>query len=339
MKKVFILCGILSCSLSTILGMENMESMVKGIKEAEKEPQRQPNQLRLTRVFSNDVHAQYAGKLYANEENLDLHRATTTQLIQDTHQLSSYDNRIHLLAQGFWMSDEYIQPKVFNTSFGFPDIATTNANHKTIDWASHEADLTKFPNKYHHKQSEASNGHSEPEFIGDIEALFTQNADKVVSAFTSRHEDEDIYACGLELFGQFDMCDYCLKRLREFRQRQQIGQTSISYAIRDKLKQKFKGVKKSNAFVVVYHSHYPYKVSTYKVEDDDENHYQLKYGGIYGQDRYDFIPDEPEDFEENDTLSQHRNLDTEQDIIYGCIHHLHNQGLRYRKNAERFSFA
>lgn len=336
MKKVLILCGILACSLSTMFGMENMESLLKGIEEAQKE-QRQPNQLALTRVTSGVVHAQYAKKLYVNGEDLDLHRDTTTQLIHDANQLSR-DNKIHLLAQGFWMSDEYIQPKVFNTSFGFPDIATTNANHKTIDWASHEADLTKFPNKYHHKQSEASNGHSEPEFIGDIEALFTQNADKVVSAFTSRHEDEDIYACGLELFGQFDMCDYCLKRLREFRQRQQIGQTSISYAIRDKLKEKFKGKERSNAFVVVYHAHYPYNTATYKAEDD-EYYYRLKYGGIYGQDRYDFIPDEPEDFEENDTLSQHRYLDTEKDIIYGCIHHLHNQGLRYRKNAERFSFA
>lgn len=48
MKKVFILCGVLACSLSTMFGMENMESLLKGIEEAQEE-QRQPNQLALTR--------------------------------------------------------------------------------------------------------------------------------------------------------------------------------------------------------------------------------------------------------------------------------------------------
>ena len=336
MIKIFVLSGILIFSLSTMVGMD-VKSLQEGIEEAEKQPLPLPSRLTLTRVFNKTVHALYTKRLYAGEENLDLHRKVTTSLIQAAHQLSSYDNRIHLLAQGFWMSDQYIQPKVFNTSFGFPGIDATHVDHKTIDWASHEANLTKFTNKYHHKQSKADNGHSEPEFIKDIEELFTQNADKVISSFTSRHHDEDIYACGIELFGQFDMCDSCLKKLREFRIRQRRGQKSISYAIRDKLKQRFKG-KREDGFVLIYHAHYPYNAATYKAEDD-EYYYEMRYGGIYGQDQHDFIAKNPDDFEESDTLSQHKYLDTQKDMIYGCIHHLHDRELQYRRNAERFKFA
>lgn len=295
----------------------------------------------LTRTFKDNPLVHYTQQLVVKKETLNLHRGETAKPILYVAKASSKDNsKTHLLAQGVCMSNETIWTDILTTKL-FPEVS--KSQNKTMDWVSEKSE-TK-PNKTHFirkPQTKYFGGHAEPQLISDIEDQFMKNSDAVVSMFIPPpNNKEDIYICGLEVFGPYDMCDdyngngknkyNCVGKLLDFRKCHQNGQRSISKAIQEKLKGKFKG-SKEDAFVVIYHTQSPYdKVDTYKAEDED-----YRYGLSFSFDKCSFS--RSKDFDDTYQLSQSKSLSTEPDVLYGYIHQLGDKAALYQTTSKRFCF-
>ncbi len=209
-----------------------------------------------------------------------------------------------------------------------------------IDWASSGSTIK--PHKECHKHlsqishGKRNDGHSEPQLIADIEALFIKDHTQVVKLFTPAEDSSALLACGLEFYSSFDACNLCLDDLIEFRKSHQKGQRSISCAIRDSLKDRFKG-KKEDAFVLLYHAHYPYKDATYHGEDEKS---------YWGNFQYSYRPSPRVDtflnraFEDTHTLvPHHHSVPLRKDIMLSHIHQLSGKESNYDRNKSSFVFS
>ncbi len=209
-----------------------------------------------------------------------------------------------------------------------------------IDWASNGSTIN--PHKECHKHlsqishGKRNGGHSEPQLIADIEALFIKDHTQIVKLFTPTEDSPALLACGLEFYSSFDACNLCLDDLIEFRKSHQNGQKSISYAIRGSLKDRFKG-KKEDAFVLLYQAHHPYRESTYYGEDEKS---------YWGSFKYSYRPSPRVDtflngdFEDTHTLVPHQHsVLLRKDIVLSHIHQLSGKKSDYDKNKSSFIFS
>lgn len=195
---------------------------------------------------------------------------------------------------------------------------------------------------YYIRQSTCWGGHAESQLICDIEDAFSKNSDTIVKLFTPPSYNKDsIYMCGLEVFGTYDMCDIynnkgnnkynCVGKLQEFREKHQPngqeGQKSISKAIMDKLKRRFKG-EEENAFVVIYHAQQPYNnVDTYYIyNSNDEILYPVSYQYNNG---FCIYSHHSEKFNDACSLSQREDMQIKPKHLYGYIHCLANKKIPY----------
>ncbi|RZI45306.1 hypothetical protein [Candidatus Finniella inopinata] len=279
------------------------------------------------------VVARYTQKLVVQDQDFPLLRKNTEKHINYTWEASQRDHyRNHLLAQGFCYGSKTLNEAVMQT------------NGKTTDWVSSRSTAESSFNYYVRKSTA---GHSELQFIEDMQNLWTKNADSIVQSFMPPKDDkENVYTYGFELFGTFDMCDGCLEQLREFKKEQQYAQ-GFSRRMRDELRDRFKG-HAGDDFIIIYHSKFPYASSSYDGENNRFSLRDLTYCGIFGTEQYNFIlgsPDvtrklnphiQPYEKEILYSLSQEKSLSTESDMIYGYIHHLSNTTVQCQSG--RFSF-
>lgn len=110
-----------------------------------------------------------------------------------------------MLAQGVCMSNETIWTDILTTKL-FPEVS--KSQNKTMDWVSEKSE-TK-PNKTHFirkPQTKYFGGHAEPQLISDIEDQFMKTLMLLFQCLFPSNNKEDIYICGLEVFGPYDMCD------------------------------------------------------------------------------------------------------------------------------------
>lgn len=284
---------------------------------------------------------QYTQQLKANGETFDLNREETRKIMQEVIKVSNY--KTFLRAQGVCMSDDGYWSETFNSTQNF--LGAYETSTQKMAWVSKGSEIKS--NKYYIRESKEYGGHAEPQFISDLEAAFNKNSDAVVKYFIpSTNNEENIYMCGLELFAPYDMCDAynnegnnkydCIGKLLAFRKKHQSGQTSISRAIRDKLKDQFKGTKE-DGFVVIYHANLPYNnVYTYKAEDEkyirgltfnSNNNLCQFHSGYFKSHCAKTIYQ----------LSQYDSVDTEKDMLYGYIHNLADKKDTYSKK-NGFSF-
>lgn len=304
-----------------------------------------PRPTTLIRAASDDSPlVYYTRKLEINGFVIDLNRLSTTTNVDYVWNASLNDGgKTHLLAQGVCRRDNGISYFPFTTTESFLNVLGISLPKKMV-WVSLNSNVPS-DNQYfiRNPQMNYQGGHAEPQFISDLQAAFTQNSDAVVKYFIPSNNHRDIYMCGLELFGTYDMCDPfkagynnvydCVGQLINFRNRHQDGPSSISDAIRNKLGGKFKGAANENAFIVIYHSKKPYQgVHRYKAKEED-NLYPLQF--TYSNCR--FRPDNPDDFDTNSQLSQHKKLSVEKDVLYGYIHQLGDKTADYIPN-NGFSF-
>ncbi len=305
----------------------------------------------LVRINNNDVPlVRYAQKLMFAGRELKLNRRSTEHNIEYVKNASLNDGRkTHLLVQSVCKTETQINDhkasrKLFKTNIAFPEI--TPEPNIPIDWVSHSSTTT--PEGYYPRKAISfenggqRGGHSEPQLISDFNAKFVQNADDLVDYFMPKETDtSNVYMCGLELFGPYDMCDKfnggnnkynCVGQLKAFRGNHQNGQQSISQAIRDRLGDRFQGVIPEDAFVVIYHAKYPYEsIYTYHSNNNDKNS-PIKYSGIFDN-NFNINDDllNKDHFIINNTheLSQCTEINTAPDDLYGYIHHLGNKSIQY----------
>ncbi len=294
--------------------------------------------LTLARFDEGESLTCYTQKLIFGNHVLELNRLSTRTNIEYVRVTSLTDrNKTHLLAQGVCKTKANAYQNPFKTSIGFPNIV--HNSNLPIDWVSFSSQSATNQNCYVRRPDQGVNGgHSEPQFIGDFNAKFVQNSDSLVNLFMPETTDNsDIYMCGLELFGPYDMCDRydCVGKLKTFRGEHQEGQTSISQAIRDRLQNRFKG-STEDAFVVIYHAKYSYKpIGTYYAANDNNEKSPLTFGGIFGDKAHQFNVSDTYNnknhfFIDNTyALSQYTELDTAPDDLYAYIHHICDKSVKY----------
>ncbi|OJW54607.1 MAG: hypothetical protein BGO67_02790 [Alphaproteobacteria bacterium 41-28] len=247
----------------------------------------QPENLYLYRIFNHNINngnynaVYYTQQLAINGKIFNLNRWSTKNKIKYVSEASKTDyGKTHLLAQGICTSAATRWETNFTTALISKSLSEGDqVSHldKEVDWVSHGS-MAKSNESYYIRKSVNFGGHAESQLISDLEDTFNKSSDAIVKLFMPPSYNEDnIYMCGLELFGPYDMCDAynnegnnrydCVGQLQRFRgkhqQDGQEGQRSISCAIMDKLKGRFKG-KQEDAFVIIYHSELPYdSVYTY----------------------------------------------------------------------------
>lgn len=240
----------------------------------------------------------------------------------------------HLLISNFVIDPlGTIQRPLLSTD-PFKGIISSSSN-LVVDWTSHGSSVP-LSKKLHKRISSSGNGHSEPQFVDDFNALFVKDHPSIVKLFTQLPAPISEYsAYGLELYSSFDACDACLDTLVKFRAQHQTGQQSLSQSIQDKLKDKFKGKAQDN-FVLLYNAHYPYKESTYHGEDEN-NFYPFDYNYDVAPQRSDVF--KRKGFEEIHTLRPHRR--TSFSAPTSIFHHLHllsGQQRNYQVKSSSFIF-
>jgi len=328
--------------LICLLFLNSPSYCVNSDDEDTEEATKETHPVNVTRRTSNgDLLVQYTQGLTVNHKVMKLDRKSTRQSIRVVTNAASKDNSTHLVAQGFSFGDKsvtYINP--LTTQLGFPGVPKNPK--KKMDWVSKNGKAKSNPG-YYVRTPIAFGGHAEPKFVSDLEAAFKKSSDAVVRLFTPPTETlNTIDMCGIELFGPYDMCDKyngkgknkynCVGVLTDFRNRHQYGNQSISKAIRDKLKDRFRG-KKSDVFVLIYNTNSPYEnVDSYTAEDDNL-YYDLSYsyaGSAFSEKSY---------YDETFELSQCESVDVSSDLMYGYIHQIGNRTASYQPNSHLFSFA
>jgi hypothetical protein len=335
----FVLIGLPIKSLYACNPDEEVEELSNALKKKIKVS----NPVTLSRVCNGSLTVSYTQQLASQGKELNLDRKSTRKAIQYVCDASAQDNFVtHLLAQGFCKGANSRWNDPFITNLRFPGIME-NSNKK-IDYVSNDSKAESNEICYIRKpQTPYWGGHAEPQLISDLKALFTQNSDAVVKLFTPPSKNtENVYMCGLEIFGPYDMCDKynnegqnkydCVGQLLKFRTDHQEGQQSISKAIRHKLGNRFKG-NKEDAFVVIYHAHSPYSnIDSYRAESEEYYHHlRFEFDG------YSFLR-KKNNFDNSYSLSQIESVDIKPNILYGYIHHLGNRKAIYDPNSQRFSF-
>ncbi|WP_032112954.1 hypothetical protein [Candidatus Paracaedibacter symbiosus] len=266
----------------------------------------------------------------------------------------------HILANGF---DIYQKGKsVVNeyehfTTRTFSNIGKQDTNIK-IDWTSNSSPLED-DETIIRKKGGSGDGHSEPQLIKDINALWKTQQDSILKLFIPRRNtlkdsaEIKVMMCGLELYGNYDVCNSCLNKLVEFRKQHQQGQTSISQAIQDRLKDKCTDISQDR-FVVIYHAYSSYSGSTYYTRYNDTE-YKLTQSRlcIYNRNKekdfrhegFKLTQGQQDNGLSEAILSQSEFVTIRKDIIYGHIHSLSNKQAKYeksysqiRENPEQFVF-
>lgn len=299
------------------------------------------NPLTLARYSGTAPLVKYTQKLTTKKSSLDTKRKSTIKSIKYVCKAASQDgNKTHILAQGICRGAVSTWPDPL-TTINLPQNSKTSP--KLLDWVSKESE-TNSDDKICIRKPEASGwgGHAEVQLIADLDDVFNMHRETFLELFLPPSDStESIYMCGLELFGPYDMCDKyndkgnnkynCVGKLLDFRKKHQKGQKSISRAIRDKLKDRFKG-EKEDAFVMIYHAQSPYvNVDSYSAEND-EYLYSLQ----YVSDGCRFL--RKKDFDDSYSLSQVANIDIEPDVLYGYIHQLADKTATYQESSHHFSF-
>jgi len=321
---------------------ESDEEIEELFKDHRKKP-KVTHPVTLVRVSDASPIVKYAQQLTTKGKILTLNRESTKKAIQYVRNASVKDGgKSNTLAQGFCRSENKTWDVPFTITQSFLGVLETSC--KKMVWVSQGSNANSDNNYFIRKpQTNYDGGHAEPQFIKDLEAAFTQNSEAVVKYFMPPADNKgDIYMCGLELFGPYDMCDIrdgkdpnkydCVGKLLKFRKDHQKGQQSISKAIRDKLGDRFKG-EREDAFVVIYHAQSPYnRIDSYKAEDDD-SYYSLK----FEFERYQFL--RKKKFDDSYYLSQLTSIALEPDILYGYIHQIADKKANYYPKAHSFSFS
>eukprot|EP01041_Mallomonas_annulata_P003415 gene3415-6777_t len=218
------------------------------------------------------------------------------------------------------------------TALGFPNV--TSKSDLLIDWTSRKSHKTR--NKLFKK---ISNGHSEGQFINDINDIWRKCSTSVVKLLippTEKIDSAEVMMCGVNLYGPFDMCDQCLEKLVQFRAQHQQGQESISQAVRDELKTQFQG-DDTDAFVVTYNSLYPYKYSTYYGKSKAST-YELDYSISYSWPRTDIFSYNGKAMDDTFTLSQSSDQPVSKGKIYSHIQLLADRKVPYENKSKSFTF-
>lgn len=336
--SLFILIGLPIKSIYACNPDDELEELSKTFKKT-----KISYPVNLSRVYNDALIVSYTQQLTSSEKVLNLKRESTKTAIQYVSSASRKDKSVtHLLAQGVCKGVKATWSDPFTTTSGFPGIS--NTRDKKIDWVSKKS-TAKHDNICYVQKPEENirGGHAEPQLINDINALFIQNSDAVVKLFTPPTESiEQVYMCGLEIFGPYDMCDRynkkgnnkydCVGQLLKFRKDHQKGQQSISKAIRNKLGNRFKG-KKEDAFVVIYHAQFPYdNVDSYRAESEK----------CYHRLNFEFAESsfmrKKNNFDNSYSLSQLSSTELKPDILYGYIHCLGDKKAIYNPKSSCFSF-
>lgn len=266
---------------------------------------------------------------------LNLSRKTANMGIASVREVSKKDNykHNHLLVRGFCRGESAQACSEYFRTAQFPLLNQYKSSENlVVDWVSSGSEFkgaSKETGCYHRK----SNGHSETQFIADFEALTKKDLGALAKIFTGADEEE-VYMCGVELFGTNDMCDKCLGEMMTFVEDQQKGKTGISAYIYDTLGDRFKGEKddQSRLFVPIYHAMQAYMGATYYAEDESRPYDKLDYSYI-GSKR--FKPKEPKKFDKTYgtyTLSHRKSILVETGIIYGYIHGVGDKTYVYNPN-------
>lgn len=300
--------------------------------------------LTLCRTDSGAVVAQYTDTLnLQNDCKLKLDSGTTREKTTRLFKLASADSyKSHVTASSVYVYDTKEdtygrKERSFTTGLGFPGV--TSKSDIVIDWASNQS-LVSAPDLFKRK-STCSNGHSEPQFIEDFSALWTKDSTTIVKQFIpqstkERNAAKSVVMCGCNLYGPFDMCDVCLSEIISFRKKHQQGQTSVSQAVRDELKDQFQG-SETDAFVVSYHSYCPYKSATYHAEAKDSL-YSLAYLQPTYRPRKDMFRPESKKVDDTYTLSQTESIPLKRDRIYSHVHLLAGKKVPYMNAQNTFTF-
>lgn len=335
------LLALIGFSLNSLYAMEDgdIEELIDALSQKVKVS----HSLTLSRWSGDDSElVQYTQKLTSHGKELNLSRTETSEFIDHVRTASLEDDFVtHLLAQGICQDSDTTWSKICKTTLGFPDIEPSH--EKIVDWVSQKS-AAKTTDDYYIRTPQGSyGGHAESQLMSDILALFERDSDTIVTLLTPPSESaKEVYMCGLEIFGPYDMCDKydsrrsnqydcvgTLKNVRDYHQRE--GQQTISQAIRNKLGSRFKG-NPEEAFVVIYHAYSPYhNVYTYKAEDK-QHYYPLSFEFNGCQ----FLCEE--NFDDSYNLSQRVNIKAKPDVLYGYIHQLGDKKVNYNPGTQRFSF-
>jgi hypothetical protein len=302
--------------------------------------------LTFCRTQRSEIVAQYADTLgLENGWSFELNSPTSHDHSRKMSQEAAIDGyKSHVLAGSVYVYEQgdacRSKKRIFTNSLFYPEDEVSAAD-LPIDWVSNSSKSIANSNFLRVKSTQPG-GHSEPQFISDFEAKWMMDSTTVVNYFTphtktEKEKAEAVVMCGLELHGPFDMCDTCLNKLCAFRCEHQSGQTSISQAIRDQLKEKFKG-KAEDAFMMVYHSWYPYKDSSYSADTGDgESVHALTYT-YTARPRQDFFERRIKGGDDTYTLSQSAVTQTQEGVIYGHMHLLSDKKATYDVSTKTFVF-
>jgi hypothetical protein len=296
----------------------------------------QPKHYFLERYDDENLLAQYTNTITIGGHSFELNRESAVTRNQAVVELLPLD-RCHIVARGICYHDTGIRKTDIKTSLGFSEINITP--DVTIDWVS-QGDSPE-NNGYYSRVSPGGagtslfGGHSESYFIRDIKALWTQNYTSVLKFLLPSpvfHREQDVYMTGIELFGSRDTCSHhipgqnnrydCVRQLVNFRHEHEEGQQSISQAVRDLLKDRFKGGANSRGFVLIYHASAPYGNADYKAVDGDRS-----FALSWGNNRFNSpAGDRPAT---NDILQQYGEVEEEPNRLYCYIHGLADRQLTY----------
>lgn len=273
---------------------------------------------------------------FSGEFVLNLDDDSSKKKTQFVANLTAEDKwKNHMMVSSFRAAVE--GKKTFNTylkTAAFGELFHKEKENVIVDWASAGSTISG-PKQCHKYLSHVGNGHSEAQLVDDITSLWVKDSSRVIKMFVPK--EEEVSACGLNLYSSFDVCDVCLDNLIGFRKTHQKGQESISEAIRTKLGDRFVG-KKEDAFVLLYHSHYPYKESTYYAENEESYYDKFDYSyGFKSSVRKDVFVNSA--FEEDHVLFPHKEkTPLLPNIIFGHIHNLSGKQAPYKAENKEFTF-
>lgn len=286
----------------------------------------------LFRQTKNKKTAEYADEIELNSNSYNLMHGLAKDRVNLCACTSAKDGyKSHVLAGAVCVyanqNKQKTEHKLFTTALKFP--FSPSKPKMTVDWTSNQSKIEN-SNDFYRRRSTAINGHSEPQFIDDIEALFKKDAPSLVKYFSPSKGDREVVMSGIELYGSFDMCDNCLESISEFRKKHQKGQMSIFQAVQD-----FAGEIQQNAFPVIYHSRYPYREATYFAEDDSYS-YELDYLYKFTPSRSDIF--KSSDCEEGYVLSQAQKVGLHKNKVYAHIHQFSRKKANYSIDEKSFLF-
>jgi hypothetical protein len=288
---------------------------------------------------NGDLLAQYTNNITFD----DINGQNRTFLLDEAGAVAKNQNltelqgaQSHLLAYGFCYHSDDRSSTEIRTSLDIPQIP--RGAGEIVDWVSYTLDAPNNGGYYSRVTPQnVFGGHSEPNFIDDINALWTQNYTSVLKFLVPAaifHGNQDIYMTGIELFGSFDMCSSyygsgnnrynCIGSLVNFRNQHQQGQQSISQAVRNLMRDRFVGGADSRGFVLAYHATLPYTNSADYNAAAGNDSPQMRWNG----NNFNMV-EGGNPIVNNDMLSQYEQVTEAPSILYGHIHSLTNRNLNY----------